>query len=160
MIKRLVRVSRIKEGDLVMLKVEPRFKLDRSFRGPYCVYTITDTCEHIRPINKPSDDLITVSLQRLSRCCSEQLGAAKPWMGHGKTRKRRELRRNKQTDGSQLMESSVSGSTEQSTQTTRRGRPIKKPARYCLSINSSPQVSAFQEGGSCKDESHEKGRVS
>ena len=59
---------KIKEGDLVMLKVEPRFKLDRTFRGPYRVYTVTATCAHIRPVNKPEDDLITVSLQRLSRC--------------------------------------------------------------------------------------------
>ena len=58
------------------------------------MYTITDTCAHIRPINKPNDDLITVSLQRLSHCCSEQLGTAKPWMGHGKTWKHRELLRN------------------------------------------------------------------
>ena len=39
---------------------------------------------------------------------------------------------------------------------TCRGRPVKKPARYCLSINSCPQVSAFQEGGSCKVNSREK----
>ena len=57
---------KIKEGDLAMLKVQPRFKLDRPFWGPYHVYTITSTCVHIRPINKPHDDLITVSLQRLS----------------------------------------------------------------------------------------------
>ena len=152
----------IKEGDLVMLKVEPRFKLDRSFRGPYRVYTVTDTCAHIRPINKPDDDLITVSLQRLSRCRSGQLNIANPWMGHGKTRKRRQLRRNNQNKGSQAIKTKVddvSESTEEVTSTTRRGRPIKKPARYCLLINSCPQVSASQEGGSCKEESREK-RVS
>lgn len=48
-----------------------RLKLDWSFRGPYRVYTVTDTCAHIRPVNRPNDDLITVSLQRLSRCRSK-----------------------------------------------------------------------------------------
>ena len=48
-----------KEGDLVMPKVELCFKLDRSFRGPYHVHTVTNTCAHIRPINKPNDNLIT-----------------------------------------------------------------------------------------------------
>ena len=67
----------------MMLKVEPQFKLDHSSREPYRVYTVTDTCAHIQPINKPNDDPITVSLQRLSCCCSGQLGTAKPWMGHG-----------------------------------------------------------------------------
>ena len=83
-------------GDLVMLKVQPRFKLDRSFRGPYRVYTVTDTCAHIRPIDKPNDDLITVSLQRLSRCCNGGMDTVKPWMGQGKSRMRRKLRRTNQ----------------------------------------------------------------
>ena len=29
-----VKESKIEVGDLVMLKVEPKFKLDRTFRGP------------------------------------------------------------------------------------------------------------------------------
>ena len=61
---------KICEGDLVMLTVEPRFKLDCPFRGPYRVHTVTSTCAHIKFINKPDAELITVSLQRLSRCRS------------------------------------------------------------------------------------------
>ena len=34
----------IKAGDLVMLKVDAKFKLDRSFRGPYRVHNVTPTC--------------------------------------------------------------------------------------------------------------------
>lgn len=141
---------RIKEGDLVMLKVEPRFKLDRTFRGPYRVYTVTATCAQIRPIHKPDDDLITVSLQRLSRCRSEQLSEVKPWMGHGKTRKRRQLRRNRQDDVSVQVSEDATDSTTEDTKVTRQGRKVKKPRRYCLLMESCPQVSASQEGGSCK----------
>ena len=62
-----------------MVKVQPHFKLDRFFRGPYQVYTVTDdTCAHIRPIDKPNDDLITVSLQRLSRCRNGEMNAVIP----------------------------------------------------------------------------------
>ena len=35
---------KVKEGDLVMLKIQPHFKLDHSFRAPYRLYTVTDTC--------------------------------------------------------------------------------------------------------------------
>ena len=46
--KEACNTIRIKEDDLVMLKVEQWFKLDNSFRGPYHVYTVTDTyiCAH------------------------------------------------------------------------------------------------------------------
>ena len=143
---------KVEEGDLVMLKVQPQFKLDRSFGGPYRVYTVTDTCAHIRPIDKPNDDLITVSLQRLSRCRNGGMNAVTPWMGHGKSRRRRELRRAKKTDNSQSLKDSVTVGmhTEPSLLKTRQGRLIRKPARYCLAISSCPQVSASQEGESCK----------
>ena len=44
-----VKESKIKTGDLVMLKVEPTFKLDRTFRGPYRVHDVTPTCASIQP---------------------------------------------------------------------------------------------------------------
>ena len=73
-------------------------------------------------------------------------------MGHGKSRRRSELRRTKKIDDSQSLEDSVGVGihTEPSLPKTRRGRSIKKPARYCLAINSCLQVSAFQEEGSCE----------
>ena len=30
-------------GDLVMLKVQPRFKLDRSYKGPFTIQSLTST---------------------------------------------------------------------------------------------------------------------
>jgi len=86
---------KITVGDLVMLKVEPRFKLDHTFRRPYRVIGLTSTFAIIVPINTPDSEVINVALQRLSRCKGEHLGTVQPWMGHGRTHKRRQLRKNK-----------------------------------------------------------------
>ena len=45
--------SRIGVGDLVMLKVDPKFKLDRNFHGPYRVHGVTSTSARIQLINNP-----------------------------------------------------------------------------------------------------------
>ena len=58
----------IKPGDLVMLKSEPRFKLDRSFKGPYRVTKVTATNGMVKPLNAPEEDIMIVPLQRLSKC--------------------------------------------------------------------------------------------
>ena len=51
---------KIREGDLMMLKVESCFKLDCPFRGPYWVHTVASTCAHIKLINWPDAELITI----------------------------------------------------------------------------------------------------
>ena len=72
-----------------MLKVEPRFRLDRNYKGPYHVVSVTPTNVFIHPLSDPTDQ-ITVSLQRVSKC-DDSLSSARPWMGHGKSRKRRRI---------------------------------------------------------------------
>ena len=76
-----------------MLKVEPRFKLDRSYRGPYRVQRVTPTNVFIRPINDPNGEVLDVSIQRVSKC-SEMLSSAIPWMGHtNRQRRRRQIKK-------------------------------------------------------------------
>ena len=82
----------IKVDDLVMLKVEPRFKLDRAYKGPYRVMEVTSTNAVIRPVHDPLAEPWNVSLQRLSKCSSE-LTAGTPSFGHGKCRKRRKTKK-------------------------------------------------------------------
>ena len=82
----------IRVGDFVMLKVDPKFKLDHSFQEPYQVHSVTGTCASIQPVNCPDKETIFVSLQRLSRCHTAHMEDAKPWLGHGKGRKRRQVR--------------------------------------------------------------------
>ena len=51
-------ITAIIEGDLVMLRVEPKFKLDRTYRGPYRVTGVTPTNVLIRPINDPNGEVL------------------------------------------------------------------------------------------------------
>ena len=98
-----------------------------------CTQLQIHTFVHITPINKPNDNLIMVSLQRLSCCRSGQLNTANPWMRYGKTRKRHQLQRSNHNKSSQPIKTNVddvSESTEEVTSTTRRGRLIK--TRACV----------------------------
>jgi len=78
--------TKISAGDLVMLKVEPRFKLDRGFKGPYWVRDVTTTNATIQMMNDPNSKELVVSLQRLSLCNFSS--NVQPWKGHYKTRRR------------------------------------------------------------------------
>ena len=60
--------SNIHAGDLVMLKVEPRFELDRGYKGLYGVNEVTTTNAAIQMMNDPTAEPLIVSLQRLSLC--------------------------------------------------------------------------------------------
>ena len=84
---KLVKESQIEVGDSLMLKVEPTFKLDRTFCGLYRVHNVTSTCAGIQPINSPNEETIFVSLQCLSRYHASMLENIKPWLGHGKKRR-------------------------------------------------------------------------
>ena len=55
-------------GDLVKLKVQPRFKLDRSYKGPFTVESLTATNAVIRMSNDSSAEPWNISRQRLSKC--------------------------------------------------------------------------------------------
>lgn len=132
--------SQVKEGDIVMLKVEPRFRLDRSFKGPYRVVSVTSTNAFIHPLNDPTDQ-ITVSLQRVSKC-DNSLSDAKPWMGHGKSRKRRKIK--KTQSASHNREDNSPLQTQTSQQVTRSGRNINRPSRY-LQL-SAPMGQSKKEG--------------
>ena len=60
--------SNIHVGDLVMLKVEPRFKLDLGFKGPFWVNEVTPINGTTQMMNDPRPESIVVSLHRLSLC--------------------------------------------------------------------------------------------
>jgi len=46
-----------------MLKVDPRFKLDRGFKGPYHVQDATATNAAIKMVNNPNSEELVASLQ-------------------------------------------------------------------------------------------------
>jgi len=81
---------KITEGNLVMLKIKPRFKLDCTFRWLYRVIGVTSTCATIVPISTSDGKVINVSLQRLSICKGENLGADHPWVGTWQNRRNKQ----------------------------------------------------------------------
>ena len=134
------RYSTLLAGDIVMLKVEPRFKLDRSHRGPYRVQGVTPTNVFIRPVNDPNGEILDVSIQRVSKC-SEMLSSAVPWMGHT-NRQRRHHQIKKKSSRTNSVESAdvtagdpvspVNSEDPVSTRTkkTRSGRQTRQPIRF------------------------------
>ena len=57
----------IEVGDIVFVKVQPKFKLDRNFHGPFRVYEVTGTNAKVKPVTKPDVESRTISLQQVSK---------------------------------------------------------------------------------------------
>ena len=89
------KIKDLKIGDLVMLKTQSRFRLDRSFKGPFVVQSVTSTNPVIKAKDIEDAEEINVSRQRLS-ICSDEMKHSTPWIGHGnRLRKRRRIRKRK-----------------------------------------------------------------
>ena len=139
--------SLIMENDLVMLKVEPQFKLDQTFRGPYRVESVTSTNVVIIPVNDPTAEPWNVSIQRVSKC-SSAMSSSSPWFGHsGKNRKRRQIHKTRERQARSKDKETVKTDSQQLVK-TRRGRSVRPPTRY--QDNAVPQGPAKKGGGSCK----------
>ena len=65
-----------------MLKTQSRFHLDRSFKGPFVVQSVTSTNAVIRGKDIEDAEEINVCQQRLS-ICSDEMKHSTPWIGHG-----------------------------------------------------------------------------
>ena len=87
--------------------------------------SVTATNVFIHPLNDPEDQ-ITVSLQRVSKC-DNSLANVMPWMGHSKSRRRRQIKR---TPVNADQRQGNDDSPPPQTQVTRSGRNINRPARY------------------------------
>ena len=64
-----------------MLKTAPCFQLDRSFKGPFILKTVTPTNAVVQLKDDAHVELINISRQRLSKCNTE-IGHSTPWIGH------------------------------------------------------------------------------
>ena len=150
---RRAQESKIHAGDLVMLKIEPRFRLDRGYKGPFRVNEVTSTNATIQMMNDPKAELIVVSLQHLSLCKGTFSSDTQPWKGHYKPRRRRQIRgavQNRQNDSSSLADATNDATVSEQLQRTCCGRAVRRPACYCLTM----EGPALQQEGGCKG-SHE-----
>ena len=107
---------------------------------------VTSTNAIIQKVNDPDSEKLNVSLQRLSKC-DRQLSEEVPWMGHGRSRRRRQIRKTARPNSTD--QSVVSETQQQSTNVavTRRGRVIRPSARF--NEVASPNGSAKKGGGKC-----------
>ena len=141
-----VRHVDLKVGDLVMLSVQPKFKLDRRFKGPFVIESLTDTNAVIRVKGDEKGEPWNVSRQQLSNC-NESLADQEPWLGgSGKLRKRRIVKKRQTVEESAEEQRQVTV-----TSVTRRGRDVRRPARF-MTISGIAEGGYLQKkGGSCKD---------
>ena len=139
------KIGKLEAGDLVMLKTAPRFRLDRSFKGPFIMKTVTPTNAVIQLKDDETVELINVSRQRLSKC-NMNMRHSIPWVEHSnKLRKRRQIRTKKTLEQQTISEVPGLGQEAEPTATiTRSGRRVSKPARYLLVTG--PKAS-HQKGG-------------
>ena len=146
-------------GDLVMLKVEPRFRLDRVYKGPFQIKSLTSTNAVIVLKSDDNAEEMNVSRQQLSKCRRE-MAEATPWVGHsGRLNKRRQVRRRKPKvatqqegtvdDSPEAATTDLTHSKSSTTTTTRSGRQVRLPARFREHGKLHPG-SALKKGGSCK----------
>ena len=72
------------------MKTQPKFKLDRTFHGPFRVYEVTDTNVKVKTVTTPDAESRTLSLQQVSKC-KGNFATNQSWLGHNitKSRKRR-----------------------------------------------------------------------
>ena len=109
------------------------------------IESLTETNAVIRVKGDKSSETWNVSRQRLSKC-SELLAEAEPWLGQsGKLRKRHVIKR-------KVCEEESSVEDQTAVTTTRRGREVRKPARFMAISDDSQGRLPLKEGGSCKDQ--------
>ena len=136
---------KLKVGDLVMLSVEPKFKLDHRFKGPFVIESLTATNAIIRVKGDSHSEPWNVSRQRLSKC-SESLTVHEPWLGQsGKLRKCHVVK--KKLPVKEVLEEQQPGTV---TSITRRGCTVKRPARF-MTISYDSRGWLPSKGGSCKE---------
>ena len=131
----------IKARDTVFVKVQPKFKLDRNYHGPYRVYEATDTNVKVKPVSSPDAESKTISLQQVSKCKGSFL-ANQFWCGHNITnpRKQRKVRK-KQNARSRVSGQPACGQPDVASQTT---IPVYR-TRYGRAVKNHP--SDFFKGG-------------
>ena len=118
----------VEAGDTVFVKVQPKFKLDRTYHGPYRVYEATSTNVKVKPVTTPDVEAITISLQQVSKCKGNFL-ANQFWYGHSVTRPRKRRTVKKRNSQSATATPPVAGSPKSSDleYRTRYGRLVKPP---------------------------------
>ena len=117
---------------------------------------MTDTNAVIHVQGDPNAEELNVTRQRLSKCV-KAMETAKPWVGQsGRLRRRRVVRKPllPTDDSTQRVDSSLPPTT-----TTRHGRQVRRPARFCVIKNDTPKGLSSKGGGSCGTSANKKEEI-
>ena len=136
-----VRECDLQKGYLVMLKVQPRFKLGRPYRGPFEVQSLSSTNAVIKLVNDKNAEPWDVSRQRLSKCHPGMESVQQPWVSHSKRLRRRRVLKytinkgigSNNSQPAKRSQSATSSEKQQIPQTmtkTRSGRVVRTPLRF------------------------------
>ena len=161
---KIAKNCNVEAGDLVMMKVEPRFKLDRNYKGPCRVTEVTATNGIVKPMNAPDKETMIVPLQRLSKCHQPFPHDVTPWTGHGKSRRRRVIRGRIHRNPKSNPANDTTSKETVTQQVVRRQRQSQRPGvveklvpwRYRMNFIAAPEVQLGQEGEVVKADSHDE----
>ena len=129
-----------------MLKVQPKYKLDRRYKGSFVIKSLTDTNAVIYIKGDKNPEEINVSRQRLSKCV-EAMSNAKPWIGQsGKLRKCRVIWKPALPVEQAAKELDSSQPTPI---VTRHGRQVRRPARFSVITHDIPEGLSSKGRRSC-----------
>ena len=78
----------IEVGDTVVVKTQPKFKLDRNFHGPFRVYEVTGSNVKVKSVTNPDVESRTISIQHVSKY-KGSFPINQSWLGHNITKPRR-----------------------------------------------------------------------
>jgi len=143
-------------GDFVMLKVQPKYKLDRRYKGPFVIKSLTNTNAVIYIKGDKNPEELNVSRQCLSKCV-EAMSNAKPWIGQsGKLRKRRVIRK-----PSLPVEQPVKelDSSQPTPIVTRHSHQVRRPARFSVIKHDTPEGPSSKGRGGCGTNVEKETRV-
>ena len=126
-----------------MLNLQPKYKLDRRYKGPFIIRTLTDTNAVIHVQGDPNAEELNVTQQWSSKCV-KAMEMAKPWVGQlGRLRRRCVVRKPvlPADDCTQGVDLSLPPTT-----ITRHGRQVRRPARFSVIKNDTPEGLSFKGG--------------
>ena len=120
----------IEVGGTVFVKVQPKFKLDHNFHGPFRVYKVTGNNAKVKLTTNPDVESRTLSLQQISKCRGS-FSTNQSWLSHNITKPRRCITDRKRI--SKYPTSNVNPGTEQTNALvyrTQYGRKVNPPERF------------------------------
>jgi len=123
-----------------MLNVQPQFKLDRPYRGPFEIVTSTNA---VIKLNDKNAEPWNVFRQRLSKCHPGMEGA-QPWVGHSRKLRRHRVLKHTQHGNGNNSQSDMSNQPTGSSDESSSARAIAGSEQSTISVASNEEKQTSQ----------------